>query len=331
ALILDVSGIGAEAKLDLTEQSDLEAQRERDDFEACEESQSLLMFTNHPQEQFAIPMGVVLRVERIRADQIDTVGGLEVLQYRGASLPVLRLENNINARPAPEDLTNLFVAIFDINGQEIGLIAPQLKDIQNVNMQIDATTFRETGVSGSFVFNEQAIRLLDIFAIVERNRPEWFEHHKVAAERRSRDPMILLAEDSNFFRRQVKSFLEEIGFQVIEAEDGQIAWETLQAGEFAFDLIVTDIEMPRMNGFELARKVRDSQEHHAIPIVALTSLASEEHRHQGEASGINDYQIKMDRERLLSSVSRLTQSDAETLRRQAMRENSVREPAMAGV
>ncbi|MCC9607522.1 chemotaxis protein CheW [Blastopirellula sp. JC732] len=331
ALILDVSGIGAEAKLDLTDQSELEAKRIQEDLHAGEESQSLLMFTNHPQENFAIPMSVVLRVERIRVSQIDTVGGLEVLQYRGSSLPVMRLENNINARPAPSELESVFVVIFDINGYEVGLIAPQLKDIQNVAMHIDATTFRETGVCGSFVYDGQAIRLLDIFKIVEKHRPEWFEHHKVAAETRSHDPIVLLAEDSDFFRRQVRGFLEEAGFQVVDAEDGQVAWETLQQGEYHFDLIVTDIEMPRMNGFELSRKVRNSDKWKNMPIVALTSLASDEHRREGEEAGIDDYQIKMDRERLLSSVSRLTQTDVETLRRQAMRDGKARELSTAGV
>ncbi|PQO48067.1 chemotaxis protein CheW [Blastopirellula marina] len=330
ALILDVAGISDEAKLDLTDQSELEAKRIEEDLHDGEESQTLLMFTNHPQETFAIPMGVVLRVERIKASQIDTVGGLEVLQYRGASLPVMRLENNINARPAPADLESVFVVIFDINGYEVGLIAPQLKDIQSVVMHVDATTFRETGVCGSFVFDGHAIRLLDVFKIVEKHRPEWFEHHKVAAEARSHDPIVLLAEDSDFFRRQVKGFLEEAGFQVVDAEDGQAAWETLQRGEFHFDLIVTDIEMPRMNGFELSRQVRSSDRWKQMPIVALTSLASDEHRREGEAAGIDDYQIKMDRERLLSSVSRLTQTDVETLRRQAMREGSVRELSTAG-
>ncbi|PQO35559.1 chemotaxis protein CheW [Blastopirellula marina] len=330
ALILDVAGISDEAKLDLTDQSELEAKRIEEDLHDGEESQTLLMFTNHPQETFAIPMGVVLRVERIKASQIDTVGGLEVLQYRGASLPVMRLENNINARPAPADLESVFVVIFDINGYEVGLIAPQLKDIQSVVMHVDSTTFRETGVCGSFVFDGHAIRLLDVFKIVEKHRPEWFEHHKVAAEARSHDPIVLLAEDSDFFRRQVKGFLEEAGFQVVDAEDGQAAWETLQRGEFHFDLIVTDIEMPRMNGFELSRQVRSSDRWKQMPIVALTSLASDEHRREGEAAGIDDYQIKMDRERLLSSVSRLTQTDVETLRRQAMREGSVRELSTAG-
>ncbi|TWT33181.1 hybrid sensor histidine kinase/response regulator [Blastopirellula retiformator] len=331
ALILDVAGIGAEAKLDLTDQSDLEARRIEEDLHAGEESQSLLMFTNHPQENFAIPMGVVLRVERIRTDQIDSVGGLEVLQYRGSSLPVMRLENNINARPAPTDIESVFVVIFDINGYEVGLIVPKLKDIQKVAMNIDSTTFREIGVCGSFVHDGHATRLLDIFKIVEKHRPEWFQHHKEAADSRDHDPIVLLAEDSDFFRRQVRGFLEEAGFQVVDAEDGQVAWEILQAGEYHFDLIVTDIEMPRMNGFELSRKVRASSQWGTMPIVALTSLASDEHRREGQEAGIDDYQIKMDRERLLSAVAKLTQTDLETIRREAMRSESARELTTAGV
>jgi two-component system chemotaxis sensor kinase CheA len=68
---------------------------------------------------------------------------------------------------------------------------------------------------------------------------------------------------------------------------------------------VTDIEMPRMNGFELCKKIRSEYSNTDIPVIALTSLAGEEDRLKGFQVGITDYQVKLDRDRLLSSVSKL--------------------------
>ena len=73
--------------------------------------QDLLLFSNDPAEQFAIPMHQVARLERIRAMQIDSVGGNKVLQYRGGSLPLMALEEMISARPMP-DTTWLYVVVF---------------------------------------------------------------------------------------------------------------------------------------------------------------------------------------------------------------------------
>ena len=83
--------------------------------------QNLLLFRNDPAEQFAIPMHLVARLERIRSLQIDSVGGSKVLQYRGGSLPLLSLEEFISARPMPET-DWLYVVVFTLGGREVGLL-----------------------------------------------------------------------------------------------------------------------------------------------------------------------------------------------------------------
>jgi two-component system, chemotaxis family, sensor kinase CheA len=112
-----------------------------------------------------------------------------------------------------------------------------------------------------------------------------------------------LAEDSNFFCKQVANFLKDDGYDVVACEDGLVAWNALQGREKHIDLVVTDLEMPNMNGFELARRIRDDPEFTHLPIIALTSLAGEEDIRRGKESGIDDYQIKLDREKLLESVA----------------------------
>ena len=121
-LILDVGGLAAQANLTVREEKDRMESSETS-AETAENSQAMLLFTNDPSEQFAVPMGMISRLERIRSDQIDHVGGQEVLQYRGASLPLLSLEKHVKALPRPQQ-ARLYVVVFRIGQREIGLVAP---------------------------------------------------------------------------------------------------------------------------------------------------------------------------------------------------------------
>jgi len=303
APILDVSGIAAQTDLRTHEQAN-QVENQLDANSHASERQSLLMFTNAPNEQFAIPMNLISRIERIRTEQIDTVGGQELLQYRGTSLPLLAIDAHIQAQPRPA-MDNVHVVVFQIHGREIGLIAAELNDIREVAAEIDGNTFREPGVAGSIVVDDKTIRIIDLYELAFSAHPKWFEDKPKAPAAAEVPFQILLAEDSSFFRKQAKEYLESEGFHIIEAEDGAQAWEHLNSGEYAVDLVITDIEMPRMNGFDLTRNIKSSPDHRHLPVIALTSLASDEDQRRGVEAGVDDYQIKMDRERVMSAVWRL--------------------------
>ena len=118
-----------------------------------------------------------------------------------------------------------------------------------------------------------------------------------------REIRILFAEDSAFFRHQVSDFLKEEGFFVTTAEDGAEAWSILEAMEDdAFTVILTDLEMPNMDGFQLTESIKKSERYGHLPVVALTSLASERDILRGKEAGIDSYQIKLDREKLIEVV-----------------------------
>jgi two-component system chemotaxis sensor kinase CheA len=119
---------------------------------------------------------------------------------------------------------------------------------------------------------------------------------------------VLLAEDSDFFRAQVKRYLESDGFTVFEAEDGEVAWKVLQEHADQIQAVVTDVEMPNLNGLGLAMRVREDARFARLPMLALTSLASEEDVARGKAAGVDDYQIKLDRDSLLTSLRALLAS-----------------------
>jgi two-component system chemotaxis sensor kinase CheA len=312
ALILDVTGIATRSQLELP--SDEQRNEHHESRNGNDrESQSTLLFTNHPNELFGVPMAAIARIERVLTSQVDSVGGKEVLQYRGASLPLLRLENHISALACPTEIRKINVVVFSVHGREVGLIVPALVDIRKVSIDVDTVTFREPGVIGSVEVDGVAARLLDLYELTKAACPAWFEGTEGRGaptprtngekEMETHPPTVLLAEDSGFFRAQVTSYLEEAGYRVVGCEDGLIAWNTLREEPGEFDLIVTDIEMPNMDGCQFSRRVKDDPALAHLPIIALTSLASEEDMQRGIESGIDDYQIKMDRERLMAAAA----------------------------
>lgn len=113
---------------------------------------------------------------------------------------------------------------------------------------------------------------------------------------------MLFAEDSEFFRNQIRRFLEADKHRVITAVDGEEAWELLLKNLDEVQLLVTDIEMPRLNGLGLTARIRADERTSKLPIVAVTSLGSEQDVARGYAAGVNEYQTKLDRGKLSRCV-----------------------------
>ena len=116
---------------------------------------------------------------------------------------------------------------------------------------------------------------------------------------------ILVAEDSITARTLVKNILEFAGYRVKTAADGADAWNTL--AQEGFDLVVSDVEMPRMSGFDLTAKIRANQRTARLPVVLVTALDSRGDRERGAEVGANAYVVKssFDQGNLLEVVRRL--------------------------
>lgn len=303
ALILDIAGIAADEDLRSDEELREQDEAGRSTNEKTEDMQSMLLFKNNEADRFAVPMDIIARIERVQVGQIDSVAGQEVLQYRNTTLPLMRLESCVRAG-AGDFAESVYVVVYEVRGREVGLIAPMLEDIREVPTDVDTVTFREPGVVGSLVIDERTVRLVDLFELTEISHPEWFaDDEKPSFDDGKTAPLLLLAEDSGFFRTQVKSVFEDAGYRVVDCEDGQLAWEALDAEMDRFDVVVTDIEMPNLNGFEFCDRIKKDPRFASMPVIALTSLAGAADVQRGIDVGIDDYQIKMDRDKLLNSVA----------------------------
>jgi two-component system chemotaxis sensor kinase CheA len=305
ALILDVAGLGRLGDLSLSiAREQVQAPKEAE-VGSGQEKLSLFVFRNTPQEYCAVPLDLVARVELIDAAEIEEVGGRRVIKYRGGTLPVFSLDQATNVNLL--DISGeLIVIVFLMAGHEIGLLAKPPVDAIEAQVALDSFTLKQPGISGSAVIGDNTTLIVDIYELIQTVQPEWFAVRgsiEIADDAGEVGvPHLLLVEDSDFFRNQVRKFIEDDGYTVDVAEDGLVAWNMLDAEPDKFDLVVTDIEMPNMDGFELSRRIRQDKRFSLIPIVALTSLAGDEDVARGKAVGIDDYQVKLDKERLLQSI-----------------------------
>ncbi len=304
ALILDVSNLAHMAGLTSIEGSSRAAevaQAEKEAVRANQDMQALLIFRSAEDEQFAAPLNLVERIEKIKSTDIENLGGKRVIKYRGGSLPLFSIDEVAMVNPLA-DSENMLVIVFNVANREVGLLAMGPVDAQEVKLDIDGSTLRQDGIMGSSIINDNTTLLVDIYEIVRALNPQWFEETKLPESTEGDAPTILFAEDSSFFRSQVKGSMEKEGFNVLEAEDGAIAWDLLVENADIISLVVTDIEMPNMNGFELSEKIKTSPAFSHLPVIALTTLAGEEDIANGKKVGIDDYQIKLDREKLMNSI-----------------------------
>ena len=317
ALILDVAGIAKLANLISMGGS----QRAQDLAETSEESrskdrQALLLFANGPEEPCAVPLDIVERVEQVQYEDIEVKSGQKVIKYRGGSLPLFALADVSEVTELVQE-QELVVIVFTVADREIGLLVSQPVDTIEIKAAIDHDTLRGTGIMGSAIIKEQTTLIIDIYELVETLKPDWFKRLQKKEERRKEAQRqeitdgtvappeikkILLVEDSDFFRSQLKKYIDDDERQCVPTEDGLIAWNWLQEHPDELSLIITDIEMPNMDGFELCRRIRNDDRFNHLKIIAVTSLASDEHIATGKKVGIDDYQIKLDKEKLLASI-----------------------------
>jgi two-component system chemotaxis sensor kinase CheA len=177
-------------------------------------------------------------------------------------------------------------------------------DVIETQADIDLITHRQKGLAGSIILNQRTALIADLPELVDSVYPDWraLQPELPAARAARKGFVVLLAEDSDFFRAQVKRYLEEDGEVVFDAPDGESAWALLLEHLDEVQAVVTDIEMPRLTGLGLAQRIRADARTAKLPVIGLSSLASEEDIARGKAAGIDEYQVKLDRDQLIACV-----------------------------
>ncbi|MEM1913932.1 MAG: chemotaxis protein CheW, partial [Thermofilaceae archaeon] len=298
ALILDVVGLSQLVGLKTEE---IERALEKKAVKSSlEETQFILIF-NIGKDYLALPLALISRLDKIKASDIQIVGGKEVILYKNQVIPIIRLENYLplQGMPVQEEYNLLF---FTERDKTCAILCSKIEDTIETTLEVKTDLYVQPGILGYRVINNKTVLFLDIYKIIEMYDPEWF-----IVKREEELPIqVLLAEDSPFFQNMIYNYLSQAGFVVEVAENGKVALDKLKSG-LKPDIIISDIEMPVMDGFEFIKSVRSFSEFKDIPILVLTSLIGEDVKRKVFELGANAYEVKLEREKVLRTIESLIQ------------------------
>ena len=145
--------------------------------------------------------------------------------------------------------------------------------------------------------------MIDVGHFLPMAFADWFKRKEMQASSTSQS--ILLVDDSAFFRNMLAPVLKAEGYRVRVAPNAQEGLLALRSGQ-TFDVVLTDIEMPDMNGFEFAEVIKADQRLTAMPIIALSSMISPAAIERGRQAGFHDYVAKFDRPGLIAALKEQT-------------------------
>lgn len=274
---------------------------------ANDEKVAILLFRAGDRAPKAVPLGLVARLEDIAADAIERSAGRPVVQYRGALMPVIPIGGEL----AEGGQASRPVLVFTEQDRSLGLIVDEIVDVVTERMRIELGSSKP-GVLGTAVIAGQATDVIDTGWWLSQAGEDWFTA-KPAQQRR---PRLLVVEDSDFFRQMLIPTLSAAGFDISAASGGEAALELLGSG--SFDAVVSDIEMPGMDGLSLARRVRSEARLANLPLIALSGRTAPADIVASRAAGFTDHIAKFDRDMLMASLQRALSSQA-------------LEPALAGM
>ncbi len=174
ALILDAAGLAAKAGLTnvAAAQRGKDQEERNPENENQENSHSLLLFRNAPEEHCAIPLGAVRRIERIKPEQVEMAGGRRTMKYRDQSLPLVTLADTAHVDPI-SGARDLAVIVSNIYGREVGLLGAMPVDVADATSDIDNSTHRQSGIAGSSIIRGRTTLIADLAELVDSVYPEW--------------------------------------------------------------------------------------------------------------------------------------------------------------
>jgi len=266
------------------------------------------------EQYFILPSISVERAVRIQYSDIKTVGSRQTISYKNETIGLALLSDvlkitSLNKKRSKDDYLQILIlnisqkriafVVDEILGEQEGIVKELGLQLPHVNQIAGATILG----SGKLVLILHPPELIDAAAQVQSTLVPKSQNTLQTEDIQQK--RILVAEDSITIRTLLRNFIESAGFVVKTAVDGLDAYQLVKNEEF--DLVVADIEIPRMNGFELTAKIRDDQKHADLPVILVTALETAEDKQRGMEVGANAYIVKssFEKSNLIETIQRL--------------------------
>jgi len=256
---------------------------------------------------YAIPSNYINEILKIPQTEVINVLDKKAVRLREEIIPIANLAELLNL-PNKGYKNELLIILVNLGGEKLGFVVDSLLEEEDIVIKpLPSHMQNNKWVSGVIIMgNNMIVNVLNVSTIRDAAKEmKDLERFKKMAKPEKKDTNILVVDDSINTREIEKSILEAYGYKVNLASDGMDALE--KAKEFAYDLIITDVEMPRMDGFSLTEKLRAHDVYKHTPVIILTSKEKEEDKRRGIQVGANAYIVKgsFDQSNLLDTVQSL--------------------------
>lgn len=265
-----------------------------------------LIFSTGTGSPKVVPLELVTRLEEIDASTIEyTVNG-PVIQYRDELMFITQLDADMPL--AKEGIIQLIV--FIDHDKTLGLVVSEIIDIVEHSVKATAKSSKD-GFLGNIVIEEKTCDLVDIGYYFKHIFPDIKETLNLAEHQSL--PHLLFVDDSPFFRKFIPPALSAAGYRVTAVEDAQEALKMLYRNTEKFAAIITDMNMPGMNGAEFAKCCKSDKELGRLPVIALTSQSSEQMAAYADSHFLDGYVSKTNHNELIKTIAKILPSAMEAV------------------
>ena len=252
------------------------------------------------EQEFAVPMNLVEETTRFAFKDIQPAAGNEIVSLRGTPLRLLKLNELLGVNKFPrKDVTFRHpTLILNMAEKKIALMVEEITGREEIVVKPLGDFFQPTKMfSGATISGEGNVRLIINVAtlfgddgLVASRAHIGSARETIAPEPSKRKPKVLVVDDSISIRKYVQRFLDRTGYEVEVAPDGMEALHIM--GKTKFDVVITDLEMPVMHGYDLMAEMKKSPDLMNVPVIVLTSRAGDKHRQKAIDMGARDYLVK---------------------------------------
>ncbi len=272
------------------------------------------VLTKTADQYFIMPSSAVLKAMRIQYSDIKTVESKKTICYKDEIIAlvllsdVLKISGNKHKKTADE---YLYVLIVNISQKKIAFVVDEiLNEQEGLVKDLGLQLAHVNNIAGATILgNGKVVPILHPTELIDSASQSGssidYSFENAATAGTDLQKRILVAEDSITIRTLLRNFIENAGFLVKTTVDGMEAFDLLQ--NESFDLVVSDVEMPRMNGFELTAKIRNDKNHTDLPVILVTALETADDKQRGMEVGANAYIVKssFEKSNLIETIQRL--------------------------
>lgn len=253
------------------------------------------------EEHYAIPLASVLETVRISTDEIYTVEGRSVMRLRDDVLSLVHIGDIFEVERILDASDHAYVVVLGLGTSKLGLIVDTLVGQEEIVIKSLGEYLKGIeGIAGATIRGDGGVTLIvDVVALMEMAKETKVsqvssESSASASKEKTSasDYTVMIVDDSKTDRTIMRKALEPMGITLVEAADGQEALNILKSGDYNFDAMLIDIEMPRMDGYTLATEIKKYNRYKNLPLIAVTSRTSKSDRMRGVESGMVEYITK---------------------------------------